>query len=375
MEIILDHIEKPTVLLDRKRAERNIERMAAKADRNGVELRPHFKTHQSAEIGEWFKKRGVEAITVSSIDMAEYFIDHGWQDVTVAFPANVRQTSHLNSLAKRAQINCLVESEIVVRYMDETLDENVGAWLKIDSGYHRTGISWEDHASVAEVALSVRRSDHLHLKGILTHAGHTYGSGSPEDVRAIYAEVLDRMKMVKSKLESIGLNVSISVGDTPGCSIVDDLGDVDEIRPGNFVFFDLSQLAFGSCQLDDIAVAVACPVVAMHPDHRKIILYGGAVHLSKESMIGSRGQVIYGQVATFDSGSWSSIDDGDEVISLSQEHGIVQATDTLYQRTKVGDVLLVLPVHSCLTANLLGRYLTLDGEVIEMARYDASHEE
>ena len=69
------------------------------------------------------------------------------------------------------------------------------------------------------------------------------------------------------------------------------------------------------------------------------------------------------------------MDDGDEVISLSQEHGIVQATDTLYQRTKVGDVLLVLPVHSCLTANLLGRYLTLDGEVIEMARHDASHEE
>jgi D-serine deaminase-like pyridoxal phosphate-dependent protein len=149
---------------------------------------------------------------------------------------------------------------------------------------------------------------------------------------------------------------------------VDDLGDVDEIRPGNFVFYDLSQLAFGSCRLEDIAVAVACPVVAMRTDHRQIVIYGGAVHLSKESMRGSKGQLIYGQIATFKSGSWSSIDDGNEVISLSQEHGIVQATDTLFEHTKVGDILLVLPVHSCLTANLLGRYLTLDGEVIEMAR-------
>ncbi|MGB3714123.1 MAG: alanine racemase [Candidatus Promineifilaceae bacterium] len=368
MEKILDQIEKPTLLLDRKRAERNIDRMVTKADRNEVLLRPHFKTHQSAEIGEWFRKRGVEAITVSSIDMAEYFIDNGWHDVTVAFPANLRQISRLNTLAKRAQINSLVESEMVVRFMDDALDEDVAAWLKIDSGYHRTGIPWDDDTSIGKVALAISQSEHLQLRGILTHAGHTYGSESPAHIRAIYAEVLGRMKKVKGKLASMGLNVGISVGDTPGCSIVDDLGDVDEIRPGNFVFFDLSQLAFGSCRLEDIAVAVACPVVAKHPDRRQIVIYGGAVHLSKESMIGSKGQIIYGQIATLESRSWSSTGDGNEVISVSQEHGIVQATETLFERTKVGDILLVLPVHSCLTANLLGRYLTMDGEVIEMAR-------
>jgi len=81
MEKILKKIVKPTLLLDEQRAVQNIERMVEKAGKNGVLLRPHFKTHQSAEIGEWFRSRGVHAITVSSVDMAEYFIDHGWKDI------------------------------------------------------------------------------------------------------------------------------------------------------------------------------------------------------------------------------------------------------------------------------------------------------
>ena len=63
-------IDKPTLLLDRGRMRRNIERMARKAYRAGVLLRPHFKTHQSAAIGEEFRSFGVTAITVSSREMA-----------------------------------------------------------------------------------------------------------------------------------------------------------------------------------------------------------------------------------------------------------------------------------------------------------------
>ena len=66
-------IIKPTLLLNQERALRNIERMAQKAKQSGVCFRPHFKTHQSAVIGEWFKAFGINKITVSSIDMAEYF--------------------------------------------------------------------------------------------------------------------------------------------------------------------------------------------------------------------------------------------------------------------------------------------------------------
>ncbi len=43
--------------------------MAEKARINDVVFRPHFKTHQSHKIGQWFRNEGVNAITVSSIKM------------------------------------------------------------------------------------------------------------------------------------------------------------------------------------------------------------------------------------------------------------------------------------------------------------------
>ena len=94
-------IEKPTLLLDKARALNNIERMAGKAARSEVRLRAHFKTHQSAEIGQWFRPYGVSTITVSSVDMALYFAEHGWNDITIAFPVNLRQIRTINMLARQ----------------------------------------------------------------------------------------------------------------------------------------------------------------------------------------------------------------------------------------------------------------------------------
>jgi len=41
------------------------------------------------------------------------------------------------------------------------------------------------------------------------------------------------------------------------------------------------------------------------------------------------------------------------------------------QQIEVGGLLGVIPIHSCLTANLLKRYLTFDGESIAMASIPA----
>lgn len=88
---LLHDMEKPTLLVNPQIARRNIAFMAEKAYRQGVRFRPHFKTHQSAVVGEWFREQGVQAITVSSVDMARYFADHGWQDILIAFPVNLHQ--------------------------------------------------------------------------------------------------------------------------------------------------------------------------------------------------------------------------------------------------------------------------------------------
>ena len=98
-------LTKPTLLLDKSKCLRNIERMSTKAMNAGLGFRPHFKTHQSAEIGNWFRDFGVSKITVSSFDMAEYFIHAGWQDILVAFPFNPLEIKRLNNLTSKARMN------------------------------------------------------------------------------------------------------------------------------------------------------------------------------------------------------------------------------------------------------------------------------
>jgi D-serine deaminase-like pyridoxal phosphate-dependent protein len=171
-----------------------------------------------------------------------------------------------------------------------------------------------------------------------------------------------------SALVARGVPTAISVGDTPGCALTDSFGGVDEIRPGNFVFYDLMQWHIGACREEQIAVAVACPVVAKHASRRQLIIYGGAVHLSRDFLLDEGEQPLYGRIALLGDDGWTEMLPDSFVRSLSQEHGVVQAGEELFNRVEVGDLIVVLPVHSCLTADLLRRYLTLEGQVIEMGR-------
>jgi len=174
------------------------------------------------------------------------------------------------------------------------------------------------------------------------------------------------MNQAKKTLTSAGYEpIEISIGDTPGCSLITDFTGVDEIRPGNFVFYDVTQFCLGVCELEQIAVALACPVVAKYPDRNEVVVYGGAIHLSKEFIEEKTGSKIYGYVVQPGDNEWGALVNQTYVSALSQEHGIVKTNQEFIDKIKVGDFLLILPVHSCLTVNLMKYFYTMDGEVIK----------
>jgi D-serine deaminase-like pyridoxal phosphate-dependent protein len=153
----------------------------------------------------------------------------------------------------------------------------------------------------------------------------------------------------------------LSYGDTPSCSLIEDFGNVDEIRPGNFIFYDLMQLAAGICDFSQVAGIVVCPVVAVHPSRKQSVLYGGAIHFSKE-FIRMDGRPVFGQMVEMDENGWYKPVPGAYMVSLTQEHGILEAPDTIISGLQPGKVVGIIPVHSCLAANLLQGYQFLDGE-------------
>jgi D-serine deaminase-like pyridoxal phosphate-dependent protein len=369
-------IEKPTLLLDERTARANIHHMALKARAAGVAFRPHFKTHQSAEIGSWFRAEGVETITVSSLDMAVYFANAGWQDITLAFSANLRQMEGMQALARRIHLGLLAESVETVSALGRRLETPVDLWLKIDSGTGRTGLRWDRVEEILAVARRALEFSHLRLRGLLTHAGNTYAARDPQAAAGVSAVSTARLNRLRSHLEAAGIPpLLVSTGDTPGCSASENFPGVDEIRPGNFIFYDAKQAASGACRWEDIAVALACPVVALHPDRAEAVIYGGAIHLSTESF-DWEGSRCMGWVALPPSESpqfgenlrWGKPLPGATVARLSQEHGILRLQPADLVQLQVGDLVCILPAHSCLTAQCMGSYLTLSGRRVEMMR-------
>ena len=358
-------ITRPTVLVDRPKVIAHVAHMARKAHSAGIVFRPHFKTHQSARIGDWFRESDTAAATVSSLSMAGYFARHGWNDITVAFIANRLETDRINALASRIRLGLTVDHGDSITELRQHLTHPAHVFIKIDTGYGRTGIPWDDTGGVVSLARMIHDSELLDFAGLLTHAGHTYHARSRGHIRQIYDETLARLAHLKAILLDRGMpRCLLSVGDTPGCTVVEDFHGVDEIRPGNFAFYDLQQSRMGICSDDDIAVAVACPVVGIYPRRSEVVLYGGAVHLSKDTVENERGETVFGRLALCGRDGWEVIDPPVDLTALSQEHGKAKVPGRFLSRIRRGDVLLVLPVHSCLTVNLHREYLTLEGETL-----------
>lgn len=360
-------ITTPTLLLDPKRCHANIEAMVTKAQQNQLTLRPHFKTHQSQYIGQWFRDLGVQKITVSSLNMAAYFAEDGWDDITVAFPTNILEIDLINHLASRIKLNLLVQSQTTLNFLKQHLKYPVCCLIKIDLGSHRTGIQADHLDELDQLIHNIETSNKLVFSGFIGHAGHSYAARGQEAVQQVHYEAIAKMSLVYHYYENKYPNICISIGDTPTCSLVESFGCATEIRPGNFVFYDAMQAQIGACTLDQIAVAVACPIVAMHPDRNEIIIYGGGIHFSKESYEHQDYGHCFGLVVQdAPKGSWAAPIEDTYVSRLYQEHGVVKCSTAFMQSCQIGQIIKILPVHSCMTANLLQKMQTTTGKSISM---------
>lgn len=357
-------IYRPTLVLNKEKCLKNIKKMSDKAKRHNLAFRPHFKTHQSRIVGDWLRDFGVEKITVSSARMAEYFSLDGWKDITIAFPVNLREIKLINDLSVKTRINLLISDSDVIEPLNKLLSGITDVYLEVDTGYNRTGVKVNHMEKSREL---IRNSNKLLFQGFITHTGQTYHAASPEEILDDHRHALEDLKKLQ---EMFPEDLNISIGDTPACSLADDFGVASEIRPGNFIFFDWMQYKLGACSIEEIAVCAVCPVVATYPSRNEVVVYGGAIHLSKDSMVLPDGNTSYGALVDWSDKGWGNVWKDSYVSNLSQEHGIIKTTSSRVKQLKPGDLVGILPVHSCLTAESMRGYLSFDGNDIDhMARF------
>jgi len=346
-----NQLERPRAVVLKQRALNNITRLLSKTNKYGYEFRPHFKTHQSREIGRWFKKAGVNGITVSSVEMAKYFADDGWDDITIAFPFFPGQIDLVNNISENCTLRLLVTNIEITKWLANHVTNHVDVMLEIDAGYDRSGISINDKSQIGEIIVLINESENLNFSGFYIHDGATYKVNSTQEIKNIISRDLEAFNNLKKEYP----DVKYCLGDTPSCSLLDDFGPVNELSPGNFIFYDLMQYKIGSCSLDDIAMLVKAPVAQIKTDEDQIIIHGGAAHLSKDYIL-EDDKPIYGKPVYFDKEQKIKLVDESSVIALSQEHGIISGAQALIPYINEDNSIWICPVHSCLTANLFSVY-------------------
>jgi len=354
--VFVKDISTPTLLLDEYKCKSNIEKIYSKVKAMGIEFRPHFKTHQSKHIGRWFWDLGVRKIAVSSLKMAKYFMQSEWRDILIAFPLNVCELDEILLISRQVDLKVTISDIRTLEFLTNVLTFPLEIYLEIDVDFKRSGFDVNNLQEIDRALKIITKSKYLRLVGLLAHNGLTYKCKNSQEVIETNKNFLTKLFNLKNYLTLKGFNVILSVGDTPSVSICDDFAGVDELRPGNFVFYDVMQMAIGSCSFDNIAVCLAVPIVAMYPARKEIVCYGGSVHLSAES-INVEDIHIFGLITDVFDSFWSDPIDESYVRMLSQEHSIIRTTTDFMSKHKVGDLIGILPIHSCLTAEAMKKYL------------------
>lgn len=365
---LLHDLPTPALLLDLDIVERNLRQMAGRAAGLGVALRPHVKTHKCVELAGRQRALGAQGITVSTLYEARVFADHGFDDITWAFPVILSRLDEVRALASRTPqitLRLVVDSAEAVAALRGLAVPGgpLHVWLKVDCGYHRVGVDPAAPESV-RLAEGIARSLSLTLDGVLSHSGHAYHGGSRAEIAAIAEEERRVMSGFAARLREAGIEVpGVSVGSTPAMAAVEHLDGVTEARPGNYVFFDFTQMTLGSCTLGDCGVTVLASVVSSRPGEGRSVVDAGALALSKDTGPAggqTMGKIFAGHGAGDIPGENAALRSDARLVSLSQEHGVLDAA------LPVGTRVRILPNHSCLTVACFDEYQVVrGGEVVD----------
>ncbi|GMF65191.1 unnamed protein product [Phytophthora lilii] len=169
----------PSVVVDEKRLRTNISRMQALAAANKVQLRPHIKTHKTAEIAQLQLEAGACGITVSKPSEALEFFRAGipsLRSILLAYPViDSRKLKPLVEASKQFGIEFLltVDSSKGIDAVEEAAlqyGHPVKLLIHVDVGYHRVGVDKDDPCTL-EMAKRIQQSHVLRFAGILSHAG------------------------------------------------------------------------------------------------------------------------------------------------------------------------------------------------------------
>ncbi|MFG1998588.1 alanine racemase [Spirillospora sp. NPDC048911] len=332
MTVPYPELDTPSLIVDLDAAEANIAEMAGVSARHGVRLRPHIKTHKMPAIARLQLDAGAAGITCAKLGEAEAMADAGCADILIAYPLWGRpKLERLAALRERARVRVSLDSVEVAERLGASAADPVQVLVEVDTGLHRLGRP--PGAPTAELVAEVRKVPRVDVVGLLTHAGHSYRTTSPDELRAVAErEVTDLIETARL----CGGELEISVGSTPTARYGAAVPGVTELRPGTYVFNDATMIRLGVATEATAAARILTTVVA-RPAPDRFVVDAGSKSLTSDGA-GTPG--------------WIMVAGRPELTMsfLSEEHGVGRCAP----RTgpEIGERLEIIPSHACPVSNL-----------------------
>jgi len=203
----------------------------------------------------------------------------------------------------------------------------------------------------------------LRLRGLLSHAGHAYNAASEDALCAVAQQEVETLTRLRDEAARAGIALDeVSVGATPSLRFSARQAGITELRPGNYVYFDRTQVSLGAASLEDCALTVLATIVTVHPG--RVILDCGSKTLTSDQSRGIVASPGYGAVLADAGASPRRIDETLTIERLSEEHATVRVTGRTHLAP--GDRVRVLPNHACTVSNLVDVVQLVEGdEVVE----------
>ncbi len=350
-------LDTPALLIDEAVMRRNLEQMQAYADRKGVKLRPHTKTHKMSELARYQCALGACGIAVAKVAEAEVMAAHGLTDIFIANEiVGTEKYKRIQKLAETVSISFGLDSAEQAALIEAAFAgaaKPAEVLIEIEVGENRSGIVEEQQ--FRELLQTLRCCSHIHLKGLFSHDGHSYGAASREEGERIHMAAQRRTLEFAAHARSLGFEIeTVSIGSTP--SLLHDfeiLPGITELRPGTYIFMDAAQAnSFGDFSHN--AASVLATVISK-PTPERVILDVGAKGLTMQmrtkGLCTTRG---YGKIK-----GWDDV----YIDGLFDEHAILYHKQ-FHDAVHIGDKVEIIPNHICPVVNLHETaYLIADGRV------------
>ncbi|MCC3357842.1 D-TA family PLP-dependent enzyme [Bacillus sp. REN16] len=351
-------LDTPSLVIDREIMMDNIERMQSYANKYGVSLRPHTKTHKMPALAKLQVDAGAKGITVAKVGEAEVMAENGLNDIFIANEiVGVVKLNRIKKLAETIDISFGVDSieqcEMIEKVFSDS-QQPAQVLIEIEVGENRSGVIKEsDFLSLVEY---IKKCSHVNLKGIFSHDGNTYKAKDLDECRELYNSAQKRTLHFANLAEGLGCKLeTVSIGSTP--PLMHDFGvmeGITELRIGTYILMDVAQgNAIGT--YDRCAASILTTVISK-PTNERVITDVGAKGITMQT----RSQGI---CATTGLGYIKNY--GVHIDQVYDEHAIIY-NEEFRNQVAIGEVVEIIPNHICPVCNLYDHaYLVSGDEVVE----------